>query len=378
MNVDVEEMLSRELHQVADDLQVPPPPPLPRSSPTQPTGVRRHWRPLLVAAAMVLVAGVLALLASHPGGDRGPQPAPTPTPTAPTQTTADIPTDPPKVPYLVNQQLYFDGQQVPGTWWQVDHGDAAWIAASEGYASWSFGRGARPETIEKLVSGLAPVISPNGKYVGTISTSSGQSTISGFTTDFAGEGFGGHPIDLGDEDAGDPVQVRAVTDDGMVIVQGRDTSLLWLPLTTDSSTVDLSETAPGQLVVGNSPVGLIVTDGEDGPAYLATISATGEITKVAELPSKDALVDPSGTWVAWPGADLGGEVTEIPALRAQTIDGNQPVTLKAPRGWAFKVGTWTWEDDDYLVSTVVRGNQERMARCSPAAGACMLIWTGFE
>jgi uncharacterized protein YlxW (UPF0749 family) len=81
MGIDLEEALSRELHEVADGLAVPPMPALPcpaSSSGRLPS--RRAWEPLLVAAAMIVVLAVVGLLAAQEGG-HDLQPAPSPGPT---------------------------------------------------------------------------------------------------------------------------------------------------------------------------------------------------------------------------------------------------------------------------------------------------------
>ncbi len=76
-----------------------------------------------------------------------------------------------------------------------------------------------------------------------------------------------------------------------------------------------------------------------------------------------------------PAGSTGGEVTSIPKLEAQTVDGTQQATLTAPDGWGFRVRAWVWEDDDYLVSPVVSDGGERMARCSAQTARCVLINT---
>ena len=101
---------------------------------------------------------------------------------------------------------------------------------------------------------MPPVLSPDGKYVGEVVDDNGQGTLSGFDTGAGGEGLGGVPIDLGDQQDGSAVRVRGVTDDGRVIAQGTKTAVLWLPL-VDTSTVDLTRTAPGLQVLGNTPAG---------------------------------------------------------------------------------------------------------------------------
>ncbi|GAA2145489.1 hypothetical protein GCM10009844_20270 [Nocardioides koreensis] len=373
MFVDVEEALGRELHEVADGLTVPPMPSLPQEQPRSP----RHWQPLLVAAAVVLIlAGAVVVVASARGG-REPQPTP-PSPTR-TESVERIPRSAPTVPYVLDQHLYVGGAQVPGTWWSVQSGDAGWLALRTDN-TWWWGRDAEPMAIEARLD-VPPVLSPDGKYVGEVLADNGRGTLSGFDTGFNGEGLGGVPIDLGDPQDGSTVRVRAVTDDGRVIAQGTNTAVLWLPL-VDNSTVDLSETAPGQQVLANTPAGLIVNDGAAGAVdatvgepYLAQLSDTGELTRIGPVPNHDdLLVSPGGTWLAWtPAGTTGGEITAIPTLRTQAVDGSRQATLSAPDGWAFRVRAWAWEDDDRLVSPVVRDGAERMARCSVRAARCVLV-----
>ncbi|MGH3116025.1 MAG: hypothetical protein ACRDQ2_02720, partial [Gaiellales bacterium] len=177
---------------------------------------------------------------------------------------------------------------------------------------------------------------------------------------------------------GSAVSIRAVMNDGRVIAQGTNTSLMWLSRDGDGrGTVDLTETAPGQLILGNSPAGLIVSDGEGGKPYLAEISDAGELTRTGALPAHDDIaVSPGAEWLAWsaPGT-TGGEVTSIPTLEAQTVDGTEQATLTAPDGWGFRVRAFVWEDDDHLISPVVGDAGERMVRCSVRPGRCVLIKT---
>jgi hypothetical protein len=371
MFVDVEETLGRELREVADGLLVPPMPPLPQESPRS----RRSWQPLLVAAAVVLViAGALAVLQNARGGQKlepaPPSPAPSPSRTA---SEVTIPTTPPTIPYVLDRRLFVDGQQVPGTWWSVQAGDAGWVALRTDN-TWWWGNGPKANKIEPALD-LPPVISPNGKYVAMVADDNGHAFATGFATAPDGEGMGGVPVYPGDATAGDPVRVRAVTDDGRIVVQGSGTAFLWLPL-VDNGTVDLSSTAPGRQVLGNTPAGLVVTDGDGGAPYLAEISDSGELTRIVAVPAHDDLVvSPGAEWLAWtPEGSTGGEVTSIGALEAQTVDGSQRVTLTAPSGWGFAVRRWAWEDDDHLVSPVLGdGGRERMARCSARAARCVLV-----
>ncbi|GAB3749325.1 hypothetical protein [Microlunatus parietis] len=77
MNEQLENALRRELREVADQLPIPPRPAL-RQAPAR--AVRR-WRPLLVAATVGLIVGMVAALAVVFGTGRSMQPALPPTPT---------------------------------------------------------------------------------------------------------------------------------------------------------------------------------------------------------------------------------------------------------------------------------------------------------
>ena len=375
---DIETTLSRELREVASRLQVPA---MPALSTNPPAGPRphRHWLPLLAAAAVVLiVSGAVVVGSILGGGDPDLEPAP---PAASrTESVRPIPTSAPTVPYVLDRKLYVDGVRVPGTWWSVQAGDAGWVALRTDN-TWWWGSGPEANKIEPRLD-LPPLISPNGRYVALVADTNGRSAVTGFETRSGGQGWGAVPVYPGDAAAGDPVRVRAVTDDGRVIVQGAGTDLLWLPL-GDNSTVDLTSTAPGQVVLAGTPDDLAVVDGTDGAdgasgqPYLATISDAGELTRTSSLPSHDDLsVGPEG-WLAWtPPGTTGGEVTAISALEVQTVDGTDHATLSAPPGWGFRVRAWAWEDGEHLVAPMVReggGDRERMARCSVQPARCVLV-----
>jgi hypothetical protein len=375
MYVDIEETLGRELREVADGVTVPPRPRVPHGSARPP----RSWQPLLVAAAVVLlVAGTLLLVNTRGGGE--PEPAPSPPPTR-IDDSVSIPTTPPEVTYVLERAMYVDGDRVPGSWAQVWAGSKGWIAIRTD-GSWWWGWGAEPQELSGARD-LPPVISPDGAVVGEIRADGGQTQLSGFETRFGGEGLGVVPIEPGSAEDGSRVRVRAVTDDGIVIAQGGSTAVLWRPF-VDNETVDLTETAPGIQVLANTPAGLLVTDGSDGAVdgttgspYLAKVSQDGALTRVADVPTHDdLLVSPGGERLAFtePGT-TGGEVTTIGSFEAQPVGGSDRSTLAAPDGWAFAVRRWAWEDDDRLVSPVVRDGDgaERVARCSVRAGRCVLV-----
>lgn len=359
---DLEEILRSELHDVAGGLDVPPLPGLPdRQS-------RRRWLPVLAAAAvLVIVLGVVAVTLSHRDGTT-PEPAPpTPTPTE-TKSTAppvEVSTAAPEIPYTVDGHLYVDGEQVPGTWWYLSVGGPTWLAMRADDSTWWWGRGPDPQRIETTAD-APPVLSPDGLYIAVLSTENGG-TVVAFDTDPAGEGLGGAPVDLGDRPF-----IRAVTSDGKVIVRGDSTSIMWSVTGESSPPVQLS----GPDVLSGTTAGLVVTDGDESATYLAEVSDDGTFTKIGDLPGHDVLaVAPGGEVMAWtPLGTLGGEVTSIGSLEAGTVDGGQRMTFTPPDGWAFKVQDWAWEDDDNLVSTVVKtSGAERMVRCSVLTGGCVLI-----
>ena len=379
MTTKLEEMLTRELHGVADSLHVPPVPQLPAPTQTRRPDPARVWRPLLAAAAVVLVAGVLALvLARHDGGS--PQPAPAP---GLDQVSRSAPT----VPYVLAQRLYVDGAQVPGTWapGTVESRRGQWIAMQVDGTWWSGGPGRDTGRIDARLD-QPPVISPKGRYVAFVDTSGGTASLTGFDTDPAGEGFGAAPIDPRTED-GVPLGVRAVTDDGDVIVQLAGTSLMWRAQTGDGQeVVNLGETAPDQVVLQATAAGLVVVDGSSGASdatstepYLADVSPDGRLTRRATLPTYDDLdVSPGGAWlVRSPAGTLGGEVGSVPSLEAQPVGHGDGVALDAPRGWGFAVGTWQWEDDRSFVSVLLPADgaegATRLARCDVALDACRLL-----
>jgi hypothetical protein len=380
MFVDVEETLGRELYEVADSLQIPPMPQL-----QGPARVKRNWQPMLVAAAVVLIiAGAVAVVATSRGDQKlepaPPPPSPSPSRTEPTTRLSDVR---PALPFVLDQRLYVDGEQVPGTWWSVRSGANGWLALRTDN-TWWWGRGAEPNEIAGAHD-VPPVISPNGEYIAEVRTENGEGVLTGFDTTAGGGPLGSVPIDLGDRQDGSAVSIRAVTNDGKVIAQGTNTSLLWLPLAGDV-TVDLSETAPGQQILGSAADGLVVTDGAGGvidgaggEPYLAEISEAGELTPISAIPAHDdVLVSPGAEWLVWtePGT-MGGEVTSVSMLEVQTVDGTQRATLSAPDGWGFRVRSWMWEGEDHVVSPVVRDGEggERMARCSVQPARCVLIRT---
>lgn len=386
MSTEMENALARELHEVADGVHVPPMPLLPPPD-EQRSLSTRLWAPLLVAAAVVLLVGGLALTLDgrdDPAVPSGPGPSGTPT-SSPSSNRQDgtISSAAPTVPYVLDQRLYVDGAQVPGAWWSVESRGGQWLAVQTDGSWWSGGPGRDTGPIAAEVD-QPPVMSPNGRYVALIDLSSGVPTVTGFDTLPAGEGFGSAPIELPRTEGGVAPRVRAVTDDGTVIVQGRRISLMWLAQQGGQQTVlDLFETAPDQQVLAATAAGLVVVDGMDAdpqsvPAYLADISADGELTETGTLPTYDDLeISPGGSWlVLSPDGTLGGEVTSVRTLTAREVAGGDEVGLEAPNGWGFAVGTWAWEDDRTLIAVLVPERDTQavgLVRCDVTLGECRTL-----
>ncbi|MBB6627663.1 hypothetical protein H5V45_10050 [Nocardioides sp. KIGAM211] len=390
MTTEIEDMLVRELDAVAGGIEVPPMP----SVVTEAGEARTShvWQPLLVAAAVVLIVGVVALALSRQG-DGEPQPAPSgPSPTtgspSPGRSDARIPVTPPTVPYVLDQVLYVDGQAVPGAWQGVQSRDGVWLAQQFDQSWWWGGPGVEPSRIEAELE-QPPVLSPDGRYIAFLDRNGDPTPLTGFTTGAGGEGFGAAPVEISRSEDGVLPSIRAVTDDGDVIVQGTRTSILWHAQDPSQAVVDLSATAADQVVLQGTAAGLVVVDGSDGATdatgtapYLATVSADGALTRTGTLPTYDALaVSPGGSrLVRSPAGTLGGEVASVDTLLARPVAGGDETTLAAPAGWAFAVNTWAWEDETILVAVLVPSSSDgrtapRMARCDVELASCRELRT---
>ena len=370
MYTEIEDTLARELRTVAEGIEVPAMPDLPIGSPVRPV-----WRPLLVAAAMVLVALATIATLTRLGSDSRPQPAPSPTPT---EALERLTTAPPIVPHVVDGRLYVGGEQVPGEYYAVDGTSTGWVATRTDN-TYAWGYDAQPSGFEGVLD-QPPAVSPSGEYVGYVVDEDGQGMLNGFDTDPAGEGFG-----LGVEV---PVIMQgiysravAVSDDGVVIAGGADFQEVWRPL-DDGNVTQLADTAPGQVVISATDAGLVVNEGEfgstdstQGSPYLAELGPDGSLTKLADLPTHQVLVA-SERWVAWFGpGDLGGETLTAERMRVQRLDGTDRAELSAPDGFAFRPVDLMWEDAERLVVPVTGPDGDGMVRCSPALGECVLLDT---
>jgi hypothetical protein len=276
-----------------------------------------------------------------------------------------VSTSVPSIPYTLGDRLWVDGQQVPGTWWYLTIHGPTWLAMDvDDDSNWYWGQGQERSLI--ALTPESPSVSPDGTYVAALGTENGQGIVWAQDTRPPGSGLGNVPVE--------DVHIQAVTNDGKVIVQGADTSMMWLA-ESGGGTVDLTETAPGVQFLQSTAAGLVVSDGDESVQYLAEISDDGVLSKIRDLPSLERLeVSPGGESLA--GAPFGttqGEVTEIGSLRAGSVDGSQLTTFTPPDGWAFKVQQWAWENDDDLVSAVVKGRTERLVRCSLLTESCVLV-----
>lgn len=377
MNMDIEDMLTRELRQVADGLEIPPLPLLPSARPQ-----RLTWAPLLAVAAVVLIA-LATLVGVLPDRDSTPQPAPQPTEVATDDATEPeaVPTGPPTVPYVLDRVLHVGDRTFPG-YDSVEGTAQGWVAVKPPSVwSTSIGGGA-PSELEVALE-QPPGVSPNGEYVAYIST---EGEMNGFETAPAGEGMGlPVPVPVRDDD-GVGTRIGAVTNDGWVIASGRGVGVLWRPF-DGAEPVDLTETAPGQLVWQATRAGLVVVDGTgdardpsgdnrvagDGRVYLADVTPDGEMVPIADLPNF-GIADVSEEWVAWvPAEQISGDVREYDEIRVRGLEGDDEGVLAPPPGWRFDNTRFTFEDAQFLLVRVTDGTQQRMARCSPALRECVLL-----
>ena len=371
---DVEEMLTRELREVADHVTVPPLPELPAAPPP----ARFAWQPMLVAAALVLVAlaTVASLLRMDDG--RSPQPAPRPTEVVTDDATEavpdSVPTAAPVVPYIVDGFLYVGGEQVEGTWSSVTGVDTGWWAVREDGTYW-WGYGDPPSMIQ-VDSNQPPAVNPSGTLIAGVEGLSGQGRLYAFEPEPSRESIGGPPIPVVDDD-GAYTSVAAVTDTGLVITRGTGTALVWRPL-FDNGTVPVPE---GFTVLESTLAGLVVvegaSDGTQGRVSLAEMEIDdGEISPVAELPNY-ATLDASGDWVAWvPPGVIEGDVATYDEIQVRRISGGDEGVLVPPDGFEFRtVGDFAFEDNQFLVAPVTDGEEQGWARCSPALQECVLLDT---
>ncbi len=312
----------------------------------------------------------------------GPQPTQGITDDATESVPRDVPREPPTVPYLLDRVVHVGEKSFPGYDW-VDGGPRGWVGMKPPFV-WDWSNGGAPDRLDVAVE-QPPVVSSNGEYLAYIST---EGEMNGFETAPDGEGMGlPVKVPVRDED-GVGTRIGAVTDDGWVIASGRGIGVLWRPF-DGADPVDLTRTAPGQLVWQATRAGLVVVDGSgdardpsgdnrdegDGRVYLADLTPEGERVPIADLPHF-GIADVSGEWVAWvPAEQIAGDVREYDEIRVRRLDGQAEDVLLPPAGWRFSNTQFTFEDTQFLVARVTDGQQQRMVRCSPALLECVLLET---
>ena len=82
----------------------------------------------------------------------------------------------------------------------VQGSDAGWLALRTDN-TWWWGRGPEPHEIPGYHD-KPPVISPNGRYVAEIRVENGAGVLTGFDTQTGGAGWGSVPVELGDPEDG--------------------------------------------------------------------------------------------------------------------------------------------------------------------------------
>ncbi|MGN0065464.1 MAG: hypothetical protein ACI379_14600 [Nocardioides sp.] len=391
MTYDVESEITRELRSVADSVTVPPMPRLgaEESAPVVPL-VRRAstW---LVAAAVLVAAGVGTAWWMRPDPD-APQPAPSPTvtdspspePTA-TDTPGAVPTGAPTVPYVVNGELWVDGEQVEGEWAYLQVGRSAWVAMRDD-GSWWYGRAARAQRLDApgaIEQGVA--VSPSGDLVATVVTVGSTPYVWGVET-ASGDEFGGagSGAELPTPPDGPGPWIAAVTDARQVITRDGGGNHMYL-VGSSAPMVLLADQTPGWTVVAGTSLGPVVSDAQyavdaqEGDVRLAEITQDGTIETTASVRPHAALsTSEFGTWMAWIGpGTLGGEAAGVREVSLAPVGsgtaGPDDTVLRAPGGWLF-TSAGTWEDDRYVVFTVVsEQGTERVVRCDAQAAACVVI-----
>lgn len=344
------------------------------------------WPSMLAAAAAVVLIALVVLGSGQTDRSGTPQPAPQPTSVATDDAKEplpdEVPTGLPGVPYVLDRVAYVGDDSFPG-FDVIDGATHGWLAAAPPFV-WSWGNGGAPNAMDVALE-QPPVVSPNGQYVAYLSS---EGDLNGFETAPAGEGMGlPVPVPVRDDD-GVGTRIGAVTDDGWVIASGRGVGVLWRPF-DGAEPIDLTQTAPGQLVWQATRAGLVVVDGSgdardpggdnrvagDGRVYLADVTPDGELVPIADLPNF-GIADVSEEWVAWvPIQQVAGDVPEYAEIRVRGLDGGSEGALSPPQGWRFVNTAFTFEDTQFLVARVTDGQRQRMVRCSPALRECVLLET---
>jgi len=363
---ELESLLTRELHDIAGAVPVPP---MPRQE-TPPVGagpvrVRRWIAPLAAAAAVLLVlAGVTVTLTErHTGRD---------------VTDHGVPLGSPTVPFIVGEHLNVGGTVLPGRWGGVWSAGDAWVASRLG-SGWWWGVGTKAHHVE-VSKDSVPVLSRDGAVIALPETKGGRRVDVRSTT--TGRLLGS--LDLrGHRDlTSTGVLISAVTNSPItLILAGVQGQVTW-----SLSTGRLTILPQGHTVMMDTPSGMLISDLKLH-FHLGTVDADGKTHLGVAVPRKIATQGAafdaySGNgWVALgegprkvPTAGRSG-VVGYSSLQARNLNGKDQVTLPMPENWlAVSI---TWEDSDRIVANAtpvskgkVSVGDYRLVRCVVSLQRC--------
>jgi hypothetical protein len=376
----IEQLVRAELRSVADQVVVPALPPLAER--------RRTW-PVVVAAAAAMalvVAGLAWALRDHGA----------PPPVDPPK-RVQIDRSAPTIPWLDGQKLYAGGEQIPGRWREMVSGGETWVGRRDDlHAVW--GRGTEQHDLGKVgwfyggssvepLGMSGPFVSPGGRYLAY----GGDLGEEGRTAVRLLDTRTGRSVALPDRFG--KYDIDAVTDAGLLITSlwpdpedpdGRPERREHYALGVDTAPVRL-EAFGGEPISRTGAPGLMLLD-SDGVVWVVEV-VNSHVRRAVELgPSPDgpdgssgarlpASLSPDWKWLL----DLRwADEQEEPATVSVTAVGTGRTTsVAAPKGWAFapRLAPGFWEPAGTLVTWVVDQDSRayRLARCAPAAGACVLV-----
>ena len=321
MSFDVETVLVRELHEVADG----------RGGPRAPAAAERDnrsrpvWQPLLVAAAVVLIVlGAVAAVTALGGGERELQPAPVPVPDRGHRrrdrglTDEAVSTAPPTIPYVSGTGCTSAASRSRDDWAWVTGTGTHWIGGRLRRRHLLVGVRRRTPTHRRVHQPTAGRSLPAAATGPDSSTRATTGLLTGADTESGGEGFG-RDSDRVPSPRGLHVRVAAVTDEGMVITGATGSSSCgghWSTARPSTSPAPLR----ARWSSGTPRRGLVVdaTSAEStgrGELYLVDITAEGEITRAAV---------PCRTRAAPPPAATGSPGSSRPARRRGSPSSTRP------------------------------------------------------
>ena len=383
---DLQQRLAEDLHRVAGDLDVPPPP----LGALQAAGRRRlrHRRTALVATVAAVVAviagvglGASVLTSSAPVQPLRQGRAPHSVPEAPHQTV--LPTGPaPTVAYWHNGTVYTPQGAVPTAASDVYAAGATVLVglrhAPEGtYTWWQVTDGvARPAPIPAGV--VSPHLSPDGhlvvweeihpKVTRVRAWDPATSRVLAWKDVWVTQGCCGGPVLMlyGVDNAG-----QAYYGDGNALV-------VWDTRTNTAHTVTGLGGLPPQpdrvtatgIVLQGNPASL-----SEAPGVYGTVDASGAFHRTGTVPWSMGAWSPDGTLMEYPG-DYGQFVLKAPQTTEMVFDPatGKTVRMRFPRGYLGYVG---WESNDALLVQMRTGPYAHdVLRCQVATGSCEIALRG--